>query len=167
MLLYNEVKYYDRKKEGIEMTFQELLDQKNITRYHLSKTSGVPKTTVTDICTGKSEIERCSAKTVHQLAVALKCTMENIMTLSSEYDLQTGLPKDKSYLECGLPEFLQESIAMMKRAWEKIDAGEKYLHWDGDYCNLQSDINSAEVNQVISEEQAWNLREKYLRIERI
>ena len=37
--------------------------------------------------------------------------------------------------------------------------------WDCDYCNLQADINNAEVNQVISSEQAWYLRERYLRME--
>ena len=88
------------------------------------------------------------------------------MLLATKYDSKTGLPKDKSYLECGLPQFLQTSIEEMKNAWEKLDSGEKYLHWDGDYCNLQSDINIAEVNQIISEEQAWYLREKYLRMER-
>jgi plasmid maintenance system antidote protein VapI len=165
--LYSEVKYIDRNKEVIEMTFQELLNQKHITKYYLSKISGVPKTTITDICTGKSEIERCSAKTVYQLSLALNCTMEDIMSLASRYDSKTGLPKDKSYLECGLPQFLQASIEMMKTAWEKLDSGEKYIHWDGDYCSLQSDINIAEVNQIISEEQAWYLREKYLRMERI
>lgn len=81
-------------------------------------------------------------------------------------DDRLGLPKDKSYLECGLPEFLQESIDVMKSAWEKIDNKVEYLHWDCDYCNLQTDINIAEVEQVISKEQAWFLREKYLRIER-
>ena len=60
----------------------------------------------------------------------------------------------------GLPAFLQESIQAMQSAWEKLDRGEEYLRWDCDYCNLQSDINSAEVNQIISEEQAWHLRTK-------
>ena len=55
----------------------------------------------------------------------------------------------------------------MIEAWRKVDSGEKYLRWDCDFCNLQSDINSAEVNQMISTEQAWYLREKYLRIERV
>lgn len=54
----------------------------------------------------------------------------------------------------------------MKSAWEKLDRGENYLRWDCDYCSLQSDINVAEVEQMISSEQAWHLREKYLRIER-
>lgn len=88
------------------------------------------------------------------------------MSFSKKYT-EAGLPVDNNYLECGLPAFLQESVQAMKEAWKKRDAGEKYLHWDCDYCNLQSDINNAEVNQLISTEQAWYLREKYLRIERI
>ena len=77
-----------------------------------------------------------------------------------------GLPVNNSYLECGLPPFLQESVNSMKEAWNKIDNGEVYLRWDCDYCNLQTDINNAEVNMLISSEQAWYLREKYLRMER-
>ena len=72
----------------------------------------------------------------------------------------------KIHLEYGLPVFLQESIEAMKKAWKRLDKGEKYLRWDCDYCNLQSDINIAEVESLISSEQAWYLREKYLRIQR-
>lgn len=148
------------------MDLQTVLDQRKITKYHLSKISGVPKTTINDICSGKSEIERCSAKTVQQLAKALDCSMEDIMLLSSPYN-ENGLPKDNGYLECGLPAFLLASIETMKEAWRKLDGGIEYLRWDCDYCELQSDINSAEVNQLISTEQAWFLREKYLRMERV
>jgi plasmid maintenance system antidote protein VapI len=149
------------------MGLQTLLNRKNISKYALSKKSGVPKTTIMDICAGRSEIERCSAKTVQLLAKALDCSMEEIMELSEPYDSQTGLPKDHTYLERDLPPFLIESIDAMKSAWRKLDRGEKYLRWDCDYCNLQTDINNAEVNQVISPDQAWYLREKYLRMERV
>jgi len=91
---------------------------------------------------------------------------EDVTALSSPYDSTTGLPEDKSYLECGLPPYLRESINAMVAAWDKLENGEDYLHWDCDYCNLQNDINSSEVNLVISTEQAWYLREKYLRLER-
>lgn len=148
------------------MTLQTYLDRRNITKYHLSKISGVPKTTIMDICAGRSSVERCSAKTVQQLAKALNCSMEDIMALSDEQQ-ETGRPADDSYLECGLPDFLRESVEAMKEAWKKLDDGQEYLRWDCDYCNLQSDINSAQVNQIISEEQAWYLREKYLRMERM
>ncbi len=151
---------------GIEMDLQTLLDKRQITKYRLAKVSGVPKTTIIDICAGRSEIGRCSAKTVQQLAKALNCTMEDIMELSSPYDSNTGFPKDRSYLERGLPAYLAESIEAMKKAWRKLDNGESYLRWDCDYCNLQTDINNAEVTQAIDSEQAWYLRKKYLRMER-
>lgn len=149
------------------MDLQTYLDQNKITKYHLSQVSGVPKTTIMDICAGRSDISRCSAKTVQQLAKALKITMEDVMGFGTTYDSETGLPKDSSYLECGLPGFLQESIQAMKAAWRKLDRGEEYLRWDCDFCSLQTDINNAEVNQMISSEQAWYLREKYLRLERV
>lgn len=149
------------------MNLQQILDEKKISKYSLSKISGVPKTTVMDICAGRSSIERCSAKTVQHLAEALGCTMEEIMQLDApKKRMSSGLPEDKGYLECGLPAFLQESLNAMKAAWEKVDNGERYLRLDCDYCNLQSDINIAEVDGIISSEQAWYLREKYLRIER-
>lgn len=144
------------------MNLKTLLNKKNITMYHLSKISGIPKSTIIDICSGKSELEKCSAKTIQNLAKALDCTMDDIMKLSSTKTKN----HEKSYLECNLPPFLQESIELMINAWNKIDKGEKYLHWDCDFCNLQTDINNAEVNQIISSEQAWYLREKYLRIKK-
>ena len=63
------------------------------------------------------------------------------------------------------PTFLQESIDNMKRAWEKKET-ENYSDWDCDYCDLQSSINIAEVEHLISSELAWKLREKYLYLQR-
>ena len=149
------------------MGLQDLLEQRKISKYHLSKMSGVPKTTIMDICAGRSDIERCTAKTVQQLARALGLTMEEIMALSMQYDSATGLPNDMAYFECDLPQFLSDSIEAMKKAWEKLDRGEEYYEWDCDFCDLQSSINAAEVEQVISPDQAWYLREKYLGLERV
>lgn len=84
----------------------------------------------------------------------------------NRYNETTGLPIDKDYLECDLPPFLTKSIEQMKAAWQKHDNGEP-SDWDCDYCELQSNINIAEVEQIITHEQAWFLREKYLRIKRI
>ena len=72
--------------------------------------------------------------------------------------------EDNSYLECGLPPFLVDSIEAMKKAWDLLDRGEVYNLWDCDYCNLQTDINIAEGGQAISSKQAWYLRRKYLRL---
>lgn len=149
------------------MYFQTLLEQKNISKYYLSKISGVPKTTVIDICAGRSSIERCSAKTVLLLAQALGCTMEYLMqldTIACDYEVETGLPCNKSYLECGVPPYLKTSIENMKTSWAIEDRGEEDANWDLYWCELNADINSAEIDQVISKEQAQYLRKKYLRM---
>ena len=60
-----------------------------------------------------------------------------------------------NYFECWLPEWLSESIQNYEN-----DKDSSIL--DCLYCELQSDINVAEVEQIITSEQAWFLREKYL-----
>ena len=144
-----------------------MLEKKKLTMYTLAKRSGVPKTTVIDFCTGKSSIERCNAKTVYKLSKVLGCTMEELMTVdNTKYEYEAGVPKDKSYLEKGLPQFLQDSIRNMERSWEIEDSGERDMHWDIYWCDLYADINYAEVDQLITSEQAGHLRTKYLRMNR-
>ena len=82
------------------------------------------------------------------------------------FDKETGLPKDRNYLECGLPSYLQSSLENMIASWAVLDSGKTDLHWDVVWCELNADINSAEAGQEISSEQAWHLREKYLRMKR-
>lgn len=83
---------------------------------------------------------------------------ESTMINKDDYDEITGLPKDKSYLEADLPAFLLTSIEQYINSPDNI--------WDCRYCELQSDINVAEVDLQITSEQAWYLREKYLGIKK-
>ena len=148
------------------MNLKTMLDEKNMSMYRLAQLSGVPKTTVIDICSGKSSIELCKAGTVLQLAKALECSMEDLMKIDTQdYDVKTGLPKDTSYLEKGLPSYLDKSIGAMQRSWEIEDSGETDIHWDICWNELNADINCAETEQSISREQARYLRCKYLRVE--
>ena len=84
----------------------------------------------------------------------------------SDYDSKTGMPTDETHFECGLPKYLAESLERMKKSWEIVDSGKRDYHWDICWCELNADINSAEVENLISSEQAWYLRQKYLRIEK-
>ena len=148
------------------MNLRTLLNEKNMSMYRLAQISGVPKTTVIDICSGKSSIEGCNAGTVLQLAKALGCSMEDLMKIdTADYDRKTGLPKDMSYLEKGLPPYLEKSLSAMRRCWEIEDNGGTDIHWDLYWCELNADINSAENEQSISREQASHLRRTYLRME--
>lgn len=61
------------------MTVNERMEAKGLTRYRLSKDSGIPYTTVNDICTGKARLEKCSAETVYRLSQTLGVTMEDLL----------------------------------------------------------------------------------------
>ena len=87
-------------------------------------------------------------------------------TPNTNYDNETGLPNNKEYLERDLPPYLQSSLENMIVSWEIVDSGKTDYHWDLSWSELNADINSAETEQEISSEQAWYLREKYLRIKR-
>ena len=67
------------------MELNELLKQKGLTKYVLSKLSGIPFATISDISTGKSRIEKCSAGTVYKLAKALGVTVEDLLADIMEY----------------------------------------------------------------------------------
>ena len=58
---------------------KEILKEKDFTMYKLSKMSGVPYSTISDICTGKTRLEKCSAETIYKVAKALKVTMEELL----------------------------------------------------------------------------------------
>lgn len=61
------------------MSINEILKQKNITKYRLWKESGVPQATISDICTGKTRIEKCSAETIFRIAKVLDVSMESLI----------------------------------------------------------------------------------------
>ncbi len=61
------------------MSLNEMLEQKNITKYRLWKESGVPQATISDICTGKTHIEKCSAETIYRIAKVLDVSMESLI----------------------------------------------------------------------------------------
>ena len=146
------------------MTRKALSDSRNKAKDKSAQTDGIPTTGI-EIGSGKSWVEKNSAKTEPQLEKKSGCSKETLSE-SNEYDPETGLPTDKTYLECDLPGLLPSLIEQMQASWNRLDRGEEDLLWDCYYCELQSTINSYEVNDLISEEQAWYLREKYLGMER-
>lgn len=57
----------------------DILNEKALTKYRLSKLTGLPYTTINDICSGKADFKKCSAETVYKIAKALDVTMEELL----------------------------------------------------------------------------------------
>lgn len=140
------------------MTINELIQEKRLSRYRLSKISGVPWATLSDLCSGKTKLKRCSAATLSKLSKALEISMEELLLLEAENSMdEDGRPKDKRYLEKGLPESLQHSL-------DEYTQGEKeqVTHMDCLWGELYGSINACQWGGRITKEQADYLRDKYL-----
>ena len=61
------------------MLISEQLKKQNMSKYRLSRESGVPQTTINDICNGKAELDKCSAGTLYRIAKVLGITVEEIL----------------------------------------------------------------------------------------
>ena len=61
------------------MTINAMLDQQSMTKYRLAKESGIPHATISDICSGKAQIEKCSAETLYKIARVLNVSIEDLI----------------------------------------------------------------------------------------
>ena len=134
------------------MNINRLLKNKNITKYKLSKLSGIPYTTLNDVCSGKTSIEKCSGETIYKLSKHLDVSMEDLirdecLKNEKERSCEYGLP---SYLQHDLDEYkngLKENSSLLDCLW----------------CELYASINGAEIDdEAITSEHANYLRKKYL-----
>ena len=69
---------------NIGMTFLDLLAFKKTTVYALSNKSGIPKTTLTDIASSKTDILECSGKTLLAISKSLNISIEELLSLEKE-----------------------------------------------------------------------------------
>lgn len=141
------------------MKIMELLKEKGMSRYSLSKISGVPWATLADICSGKTSLNRCNAQTLSKLSKALDISIENMLELQTETleSIKTGKPGDKTYLEANLSMHLTKAIEDYKEGEKN-----KVSYLDCLWGELYGSINADRWSGCITEEQADYLRAKYL-----
>jgi len=134
------------------MIIDSLLKSRHMTKYQLAVEADIPHSTLSDICSGKTKLERCSAGTVYKLAKALDIPMEMLIEDSV---LQTK--RENSY-EHGLPEYLQHDLDAYKEGMKTHSSLLDCL-----WGELYGSINIAEINdRCITAEHADYLRRKYL-----
>ena len=61
------------------MTIQDAIRQNQMSIYRLAKASEVPYTTLNDIVSGRTRLEKCSAETVYRLCRSLNVSMEDLI----------------------------------------------------------------------------------------
>lgn len=57
----------------------DLLYNNSMTKYRLSKLSGIPYTTINDICSGRADIKKCSVDSIYRIAKVFEISMEELL----------------------------------------------------------------------------------------
>lgn len=134
------------------MIVDVLLNKNHMTKYRLSKLSGIPHATLNDICSGKTRIEKCTAETIYRLAQALNVSIEQLVEAGIRQS-----EREHSY-EYGLPDYLQHDLDAYKNGLKEHSALLDCL-----WGELYGSINMAEISDgLITHEHADYLRKKFL-----
>ena len=124
----------------------DLMKEKEMTKYRLSKLAEVPYTTVSDICSGKASLEKCSAETIYKLAKTLGVSMDELlepyMVPRCSFDLFRSSVchrvKMKNDIEFLIEVLQNDEIGMYRR--RKWYAESLYLLAMVDYLSRENDI---------------------------
>ncbi len=134
------------------MLIDSLLKKKGMTKYRLAVDAGIPHATLNDICSGKTNLSKCTSETVYKLAKALDVSME-LLTESGILQAE----REKAY-EHGLPEYLQHDLDAYKEGLRNHSSLLDCL-----WGELYGSINTAAVSEgSITAEHSDYLRKKNL-----
>ncbi len=78
------------------MIINEIMKNKKITKYRLSKESGIAYTTINDICSGKAQLNKCSAETIYRISKVFGVSMESL--IEPCFDKRSDFEVFKSYI---------------------------------------------------------------------
>lgn len=97
------------------MDLKDYLTRIKMSQYHLSKESGVPQTTISDICSNQSALFRCSSLTLYKIAKVLNISIENLLckqidqTPISEFEIfKSNICHECKYMESAL--FIEKTL---------------------------------------------------------
>ena len=132
------------------MTFKELLKEKQITGYALSKNTGIPYTTINDLINGKTIIQNISLKHALLIADYLKVKIEDLAILDKDVLIDFLYFRNNTLHELkrkGYIEFIRSVVARKDIDYYYKNNGKKYAYYLLALIDYLSKINGAKVYQ--------------------
>lgn len=65
------------------MYINEILLKRNLSKYQLAKKTGIPYSTVCDVCNGVATISQCSVETIYKITKELQISVEHLLMRDS------------------------------------------------------------------------------------
>ena len=84
------------------MTLKQYIKENNKKISEISKESGIPYSTLSELANGKKKIGKCNAETVYNLAHYLNITMEELLVSENDnpYPNKYELDRTQSFFSC-------------------------------------------------------------------
>jgi transcriptional regulator with XRE-family HTH domain len=128
------------------MDINQLLAQKNMTRYRFARQSGIPQTTMTDICSGKAQLKNCSGETLYRISKTLGVSIESL--IADAIDYRTDMESYKREIDLrvknmGSLRFIIDALESdeIRRLYDKGQQSESmYLLAMLDYLSIENDL---------------------------
>ncbi|MBQ6654370.1 MAG: helix-turn-helix transcriptional regulator [Erysipelotrichaceae bacterium] len=146
------------------MNINEIMKKRGVSKYSVANSSGVPYMTLSDICSGKTNLGKCSAETVYKLSKVLDVTMEELLEPYMSPRISFDLFKSNvchQLKELGDIEFLVRSIesgdivTFYERSWYPeslyLLAMVDYISRINDVplCDSYSEIRKAKLRETV------------------
>lgn len=128
------------------MLIHEIMEKKQMSKYRLSKESGMPYTTICDICSGKAKLQNCSGETIYKICRTLHIPMEELLAPYLEPRISFDLFKSNTchrLKELGDTGFIIETL--------ESDEIRRYarMHWYSESLYLLAMVDYiSRVNQI-------------------
>lgn len=90
------------------MSIKSYIEENNISIASLSKETGLPYTTVSELVNGKKSLGKCSAETVYRLAKGLQTTVEGLLLSESGSTFNDRFSLDRN-----------QSLFLSKKLWDE------------------------------------------------
>jgi transcriptional regulator with XRE-family HTH domain len=116
-----------------EMDMNQFLEEKHFTKFQLSKRSGIPLKTITNICSGKVKLEDCSGIILYKISKILDVSIDSL--LKDELEIRPNF------------EIFKSSIC-------------HWVHFKGDLDFLIDTLESGEIFELY--EKKWYVEALYL-----
>lgn len=140
------------------MTIKEYLKQNNLKASTISKSTGIPYTTVSEIINGKTDIDKVQIGTGLKIAKACKLDFQVFYNICKDSYYLPEIPngvlllKNKAfYLECNLPGCKKEIYLC------KVNSDNARFIKDMAEWTITSLLKQAEEEKQISEVESWTI----------
>lgn len=96
------------------MLLEKILEERKMSKYRLAKLSGVPQSTIADMCRPEGRLAKCAAGTLWKVAQALNLSVEELLLEEAAFEKYLGMPITVEHLTSKESLFLDDTMPSLQ-----------------------------------------------------